>query len=86
MDMRKLAIKMNNVATNDPCAICGERTDPALGPELFLADNWKLVCWECGYKYAPELVAILRFIQIWSTDRWQTPEVDTKGYQRRCNA
>ena len=56
----QLAIKINNVATNDPCAICGDRTDPAIGPDLFLADSWQLVCWKCGKKYAPGLVAMLQ--------------------------
>ena len=55
----KLAIKMNNCATNDPCAICGARTDPGLGPELFMADSWDVVCWDCGRKYAPALVVLL---------------------------
>jgi hypothetical protein len=43
-----LAIKLNSVAVNDPCAICGDRTDPELGPELFLEGTWALVCYECG--------------------------------------
>lgn len=58
-DAPALSIKWNNTATNDPCAICGARTDPALGPELFLSDSWSLVCWDCGRKYAPELVQSL---------------------------
>ena len=53
----KLAIKDNNCATNDPCALCGARTDPDVGPELFMADSWALVCHECGAKYAPALMA-----------------------------
>ncbi|MEW6229373.1 MAG: hypothetical protein AB1700_15000 [Bacillota bacterium] len=54
-----LAIKDNNCATNDPCALCGARTDPSCGPELFLADSWSLVCHECGEKHAPGLVRLL---------------------------
>ncbi len=54
-----LAIKENNCATNDPCAVCGVRTDPDTGPELFLEGTWGLVCHECGQKYAPQLTALL---------------------------
>jgi hypothetical protein len=58
--MSCFSIKYNNSATNDPCAVCGERTDPETGPELFLSDSWQLVCWGCGGKYAPELTECLR--------------------------
>jgi hypothetical protein len=54
-----LAIKRNNCASNDPCAICGDRTEPDVGPELFLEGTWELICYECGGEYAPELVDML---------------------------
>lgn len=54
-----IVIKGNNCATNDPCAICGERTDPVCGPELFLEGTWALVCRQCGLKRAPYLVEAL---------------------------
>lgn len=54
-----LAIKINNTASNDPCALCGARTDPECGPELFLAESWALVCYPCGERHAPELVRCL---------------------------
>jgi hypothetical protein len=54
-----LAIQLNNAATNDPCAICGARTDPECGPELFIAGTVALVCYECGRKHGPELVDML---------------------------
>jgi len=54
-----LAIQLNNCTTNDTCAICGERTDPECGPELFVAGTTALVCYECGRKYEPELVDAL---------------------------
>ena len=57
--MSDLAIKLNNTATNDPCAICGQRTDPGVGPELFLAESYALVCYDCGWNNAPELMAML---------------------------
>jgi hypothetical protein len=54
-----LAIKLNNCASNDPCELCGFRTDPEVGPELFLEGTWALVCYECGNKHAPELMDLL---------------------------
>jgi hypothetical protein len=54
-----LEIKLNNAATNDPCEVCGSRTDPEVGPELFLAGTWALVCYECAREHAPELVDCL---------------------------
>jgi len=57
--LRALSTVDNNCASNDPCAICGERTDPNCGPELFLEGTWALVCYECGWKYAPGLVEAL---------------------------
>ncbi len=62
-DRTRFAIKYNNCAANDPCAVCGTRTDPICGPELFMADTWDLVCHSCGEKYAPELLAGLRMAQ-----------------------
>lgn len=44
----KIEFKHNNCATNDPCAICGERTDPLVGPEPFLEGTWELVCAKCA--------------------------------------
>lgn len=55
----RLAIKFNNAATNDPCAICGIRTDPEVGPELFLDGTFELVCYDCGRTHSPELVAAI---------------------------
>lgn len=54
----QFAIKLHGVLTNDPCVICGARTDPT-GIDLFIADTWELVCMECGRKHAPELCALL---------------------------
>jgi hypothetical protein len=50
-----LVIKNNNTASNDPCALCGDRTDPAVGPELFVEGTWELVCNPCAFYHAPEL-------------------------------
>ena len=70
--MADLAIKLNNAATNDPCAICGARTEPVVGPELFMADSWALVCRACGKRHAPELAYLLNH---WDGIR-ETTELD----------
>jgi hypothetical protein len=52
------SLRMNNAATNDPCAVCGERTDPVVGVELFYSTPGKapgLVCNGCGQRHAPVL-------------------------------
>jgi hypothetical protein len=55
----RLAIKLNNCVSKDPCALCGFHTDPEVGPELFLEGTWALVCYDCGNKHAPALVDLL---------------------------
>ena len=57
---KALCVKWNNCATNDPCALCGNRTDPRVGPEIFLEGTWALVCCACQEKHAPELAQMLR--------------------------
>lgn len=53
-----LVIRVNTVLTNDPCALCGEPSDPT-GIDLFLADKPALVCHTCGLFNAPALVRLL---------------------------
>lgn len=53
-----LAIRVNTVLTNDPCALCGQATDPT-GIDLFLADRPELVCHRCGFFHAPALARLL---------------------------
>ncbi len=53
-----LVIRVNTILTNDPCALCGEPTDPT-GIDLFLADKPALVCHACGLTHAPALVRLL---------------------------
>ena len=74
-----LSIKLNNAATNDPCAICGQRTDPETGPELFLGDTWGLVCWRCGDEHAPDLVQCLLEY------RWPSRRREEGIFARRAN-
>ena len=53
-----LVIRINTVLTNDPCALCGEASDPT-GIDLYLADGSALVCHSCGLLHAPALVRLL---------------------------
>lgn len=54
-----LAIKESSSVASEPCVLCGQPTYPFAGPELFLAETWDLVCWDCGGHHAPMLVDIL---------------------------
>ncbi len=53
-----LAIRVNTILSNDPCALCGQPTDPT-GIDLYLADKSALVCHACGFLHAPALVRLL---------------------------
>lgn len=53
-----LVIRVNSALTNDPCALCGEPTDPT-GLDLFLAEQPALICHACGLLHAPALVRLL---------------------------
>lgn len=53
-----LVIRLNTALTNDPCALCGEPTDPT-GIDLYLAERPALVCNACGLFHAPALVRLL---------------------------
>jgi hypothetical protein len=53
-----LVIRLNTTLTNDPCAICGQPTDPT-GIDLYLAERSALVCNTCGLFHAPALVRLL---------------------------
>lgn len=52
---REIVIKLHNCATNDPCGICGQRTDPNAGPQFWLTEPRERVCDRCARKHAPEL-------------------------------
>lgn len=60
-----LAIKESSSVDSEPCVLCGQPTYPFAGPELFLAESWDLVCWECGERYAPMLTDLL--LALWET-------------------
>lgn len=53
-----LVIRVNTVLINDPCALCGQATDPT-GIDLYLADRPALVCNSCGFFHAPALARLL---------------------------
>lgn len=61
-----LVIRVNSTLTNDPCALCGEPTDPT-GIDLYLADKPALVCHSCGMLHAPVLVRILDLVSAANT-------------------
>ncbi|RPH48774.1 MAG: hypothetical protein EHM85_16040 [Desulfobacteraceae bacterium] len=52
---KKIKLFLNNVLTNDPCVICGNRTEPG-GLDFGIGKS--LVCVECAKKHAPEIVEI----------------------------
>lgn len=58
IQLTDMVIRVNTVLTNDPCALCGEATDPT-GIDLYLADRPALVCHTCGLFHAPALVRLL---------------------------
>ena len=65
-----LVLAINHTVTNDPCAICGQPTDPT-GLDLFLAAERpvELVCHPCGERYAPELVRACRLYEAYHHER-----------------
>jgi len=56
--MVELVIKVNENEVRKECGLCGNSVNFRKGPQLFRADNWKLVC-DCGGSHAPELYEII---------------------------
>jgi hypothetical protein len=54
-----LAIKLNDAAGAYECALCGDERQSAVGPELYFADTWEMVCHDCAREHAPVLVALI---------------------------
>src|SRR5262249_8163225 len=54
-----IVIKDNNHGVHDTCAICHQDHKPEIGPELFIKGTDRTICYQCGQKYAPELVKAL---------------------------
>lgn len=63
MTVPDLCLKPNNCASNDPCAICGQRCDPDVGLEPFIAGTWNLVCHDCLTTRRPDLAAELTRVE-----------------------
>ena len=61
-----LVIRLNTALTNDPCALCGQPTDPT-GIDLYLAERPALVCSACGLFHAPALVRLLELVSAANT-------------------
>lgn len=56
-----LAIKPFIQGGKDLCGICGERANPQVPFDLFIASSSEIVCKGCGEKYAPDLVSLLDY-------------------------
>ncbi len=56
-----LTIKLNQNPNPNDCPLCGIKTNPNIGAEVFLADTETVVCIDCGSKEAPILAALLTF-------------------------
>jgi len=73
MSAFRFTLRMNNAATNDPCAICGRRTDPECGVELFFATprGPRLVYDACGARLVPYLHTLREVTrkQAWKQER-----------------
>lgn len=46
-------IRANNTAANDPCAFCGERTDPQIPLAIFKYGTYEPVCDRCASEHNP---------------------------------
>jgi hypothetical protein len=55
LSRRTFCLKHNNTATNGVCAICGNRTEPVIGLEVFVEGTWAELCETCIDQYAPDL-------------------------------
>ena len=57
--MVELVIKINENEVNKECGLCGSLVNLRKGPQLFRADNWRLVCYSCGEEHNPELCHVI---------------------------
>lgn len=56
-----LALQPHSRTGPEPCALCGNETEPRTPIDLFLAGTSELVCNHCAGKYAPELVWLMDY-------------------------
>ena len=61
MKNHNLIIKLNDNPTPNDCPICGRKTNPNIGAELFLENTETVICQKCGMKYAPVLACLISF-------------------------
>ena len=59
MDTPRLVIARNSGPRRTLCSICNQSRDFHLGPELYRVDTLELVCQQCGWEQAPDLVTLL---------------------------
>jgi hypothetical protein len=74
-----LDLRLNNCGTNDPCAFCGERTDPVVGWEIFASGTYALVCDSCSEQVAPELLVVRDLANAVCTNLPCTPKPPRKS-------
>ena len=53
-----LCLKYNTGTDPTPCTLCGARTAPQVGAEIFVEGTWGLVCDPCAKLHAPELFVV----------------------------
>ena len=70
METPRIEVLMNNCCMNDPCAICGARTDPTGGPDLFLVGTGRLVCDRCAKQHNPDLYNAFRLACVLHNALW----------------
>ncbi len=61
--MVEIVIKINEHEVNKECGLCEKARKFRTGPQLFRADNWKLVCYACGGSHNPKLCHIIPEVQ-----------------------
>ena len=57
--VRRYAIAINRSSSQAACALCDKAIELNIGPELFIRDDWKIICHECGLEECPLLTALL---------------------------
>lgn len=70
----EFAVKLNREEGTYECALCGNERGAAVGPELYLAGTWELVCDACGRERAPLLAALIELAgaaDMYAAVRWQ---------------
>ena len=72
VESSSFAIKYNNCNVNEPCSVCGVMGSANIPLDLFQRNTYDWVCLECGKKYAPELVKLLKYYYA-NEEGWDFP-------------